>query len=95
LEKSHSLKTNGGQRWRVRSPHSHAHEVATSGNTQSVLVRRDAMDAYYQCEDCGHEFEKTDFLADVEDSPLACPACGGLDLGLVEQPESAEARNAV
>jgi len=53
------------------------------------------MDAYYHCEDCGHEFEKTDFLADVEDSPLACPACGGLDLGLVEQLESAEARDAV
>jgi len=59
-----------------------------------VLARRDDMDAYYRCEDCGHEFEKTDFFADVEDSPLACPACGGLDLGLVEQPQSVEVSDA-
>jgi len=53
------------------------------------------MDAHYHCEDCGHEFEKTDLLDDVEDSPLACPECGGLDLGLVEQAESGEARDTV
>ena len=23
---------------------------------------------YYKCEDCGHEFEKTDFVPDVEDA---------------------------
>jgi len=39
---------------------------------------------YYQCEDCGFEFEKSEFLADVEEYPLACPACDGLDIQLVE-----------
>lgn len=53
------------------------------------------MDAHYHCEDCGHEFEKTAFLADIEDSPLACPECGGLDLELVELAAAVEPRDAV
>lgn len=42
----------------------------------------------YKCEDCGHEFEE--LRADVEEGPLACPNCGGLDIQLlVEEGESA------
>lgn len=40
---------------------------------------------YYRCEDCGHEFEKPDFGTEIEDSPVACPACDGLDIELVEE----------
>ena len=46
---------------------------------------------YYRCEDCGHEF---DFVPDIEDSPLACPECDGLDIQLVETPESASGETA-
>jgi putative FmdB family regulatory protein len=42
---------------------------------------------YFLCEDCGHRFEKTAFLPDVEDDLVACPACGGLDIQLVQQPK--------
>lgn len=38
----------------------------------------------FRCEDCGHEFVETELALDREDSPLACPACGGLDLQRVE-----------
>jgi DNA-directed RNA polymerase subunit RPC12/RpoP len=44
------------------------------------------MDAHYKCEDCGNEFPRTSFTPDVEDDLLACPACGGLDIQLVETP---------
>jgi predicted Zn-ribbon and HTH transcriptional regulator len=42
---------------------------------------------YYRCEDCGFEFEKSDLIPEIEDSPLACPACDGLDIELVAGPE--------
>jgi Zn finger protein HypA/HybF involved in hydrogenase expression len=41
---------------------------------------------YFKCEDCGHEFEKTEFLPDVEDAIVSCPICDGLDIQLVEIP---------
>ena len=41
---------------------------------------------YFKCEDCGHEFEKTEFLPDVEDALVSCPVCDGLDIQLVEEP---------
>ena len=45
---------------------------------------------YFTCEDCGHQFEKTEFMPDVEDDDLVeCPACGGLDIQLVD-PEKGE-----
>jgi len=34
-------------------------------------------------------------LAGVEDSPLACPKCGGLDVQLVERAEPEQVRRAV
>ena len=43
---------------------------------------------FYRCEDCGHEFERPDLGPEIEDSPLACPVCDGLDIQLVESPES-------
>jgi len=43
---------------------------------------------YYRCEDCGYEFEKSAFLPDIEESPLACPACDGLDIQLMEESTS-------
>lgn len=43
---------------------------------------------YYKCEDCGLEFEQPDFGPDIEESPLSCPACAGLDIQLVEEPEA-------
>ena len=40
---------------------------------------------HFRCEDCGHEFPKTEFMPDVEDDAVVeCPACGGLDIQLVE-----------
>lgn len=39
--------------------------------------------ARYLCEDCGHEFEMV--APDIEEGPLACPECGGLDIQLVEE----------
>lgn len=48
---------------------------------------------YYRCEDCGHEFAKTEFMPDVEDEDVpACPACGGLDIQLVEDPAALDVR---
>ena len=45
------------------------------------------MDApYYQCEDCGHRFARTDLSQDIEDDLVSCPECGGLDIQLVEEP---------
>ena len=41
---------------------------------------------YYRCEDCGHEFEKTELFQDIEDDLVSCPNCEGLDLQLVEEP---------
>lgn len=41
---------------------------------------------YYRCEDCGHEFEKTELMPDIEDDLVTCPECGGLDIQLVEAP---------
>jgi putative FmdB family regulatory protein len=41
---------------------------------------------YFRCEDCGHEFEKTAFMPDVEDDDVVeCPECGGMDIQLVDQ----------
>ena len=34
----------------------------------------------YTCEDCGFTF--VEILSEIEDAPLACPRCGGLDIGL-------------
>lgn len=42
---------------------------------------------FYRCEDCGHEFQRSGFPPDIEESPLACPACGGLDIQLVDGSE--------
>jgi putative FmdB family regulatory protein len=49
---------------------------------------------YYRCEDCGHEFAKTELTLDVEDEPLSCPVCGGLDIALVETGEAGGAGRA-
>ena len=46
---------------------------------------------YFLCEDCGHLFEKTAFLLDVEDDLVACPAYGGLDIQLVQEPAAEHA----
>lgn len=46
---------------------------------------------YFRCEDCGHEFAKTEFLPDVEDAIVSCPSCGGLDIQLVQTPGSERA----
>jgi putative FmdB family regulatory protein len=55
---------------------------------------RIGMDApYFKCEDCGHEFEKTEFMPDIEDQDIVeCPACGGMDIQLVEEPSASDAR---
>lgn len=37
----------------------------------------------YQCEDCGARFEEVEL--DIEDEPLVCPSCGGLDLQLIAE----------
>jgi len=39
---------------------------------------------YFKCEDCGHEFEKTEFLPDIEDALVSCPVCDGLDIQLID-----------
>lgn len=49
---------------------------------------------YFKCEDCGHEFEKTEFLPDVEDALVSCPICEGLDIQLVEEPSAEQAKRA-
>jgi putative FmdB family regulatory protein len=52
------------------------------------------MDApYFRCEDCGHEFEKTEFMPDIEDEDIVeCPACGGMDIQLLEEPSTSNTR---
>ena len=47
---------------------------------------------YFKCEDCGHEFEKTEFIPDVEEDIVSCPDCGGLDIQLVEKPATGQAK---
>ncbi len=42
------------------------------------------MKEHFRCEDCGHEFPKTRLQPDLEDEPVVCPACGGMDIQLVE-----------
>ena len=33
---------------------------------------------YFRCEDCGHEFARTEFMPDIEDDDhVECPQCGG------------------
>jgi putative FmdB family regulatory protein len=42
----------------------------------------------YACEDCGVTF--VELLPEIEDAPLVCPECGGLDIGLAsEAPQAA------
>lgn len=38
---------------------------------------------HFHCEDCDHEFDELE--VDIEEEPLACPKCGGLDLQLVSE----------
>jgi putative FmdB family regulatory protein len=33
----------------------------------------------YRCEDCGHEFEELESIAD-RDKPRECPSCGATDV---------------
>jgi predicted nucleic acid-binding Zn ribbon protein len=52
---------------------------------------------YFKCQDCGHEFERTEYLPDVEDALVSCPVCDGLDIHdglaiqLVEEPAAERA----
>lgn len=49
--------------------------------------------SYFRCEDCGHEFPKTEFMPDAEDEDVPeCPVCGGLDIQLVEGPGAVDRR---
>jgi putative FmdB family regulatory protein len=41
---------------------------------------------HFRCEDCGHEFDELE--VDIEEEPLACPDCGGLDVGLLSEAEA-------
>jgi putative FmdB family regulatory protein len=41
---------------------------------------------HFRCEDCGLEFAELE--VDVEDEPLSCPECGGLDIQLLSETES-------
>jgi putative FmdB family regulatory protein len=41
------------------------------------------MDEHFRCEDCGHEFPKTRLQPDLEEEPVICPNCGGVDIQLV------------
>ena len=41
----------------------------------------------FECEDCGEEFEE--LRLEIEDEPLSCPACGGLDIQLLSEPKPA------
>ena len=54
------------------------------------------MDApYYRCEDCGHEFAKTEFMPDIEDDAMVeCPECGGLDIELVDKSSVGDSESA-
>lgn len=38
---------------------------------------------HFKCEDCGNEFDELDL--EIEDEPLACPECGGLDIQLLSE----------
>jgi len=79
---------------RIKRTRPHEH-LAQGNHTDESYRGRRAMDVpYYHCEDCGHEFAKTELTADVEDEPLACPVCGGLDLQLVESSGSGRERPA-
>ena len=50
---------------------------------------------YFRCEDCGHEFAKTEFMPDVEDDDIVeCPVCGGLDIQLVGEASTGDPRAA-
>jgi putative FmdB family regulatory protein len=40
--------------------------------------RRSIMTERFECEDCGCQFEE--LRVEIEDEPLSCPACGGLDI---------------
>jgi len=46
------------------------------------------IDRVYKCEDCGAVFEEVEL--DLEDEPLVCPKCQGMDLQLLEEPVSDE-----
>jgi len=52
---------------------------------------------YFKCQDCGYEFERTEFLPDVEDALVSCPVCDGLEIHdglgiqLVEEPAAERA----
>jgi putative FmdB family regulatory protein len=44
---------------------------------------------HYRCEDCSTEFDEME--VDIEDEPLSCPNCGGMDIQLLgEDGESDE-----
>ncbi len=45
------------------------------------------VEKHFQCEDCGEEFDELDL--DIEEEPLVCPNCGGLDIQLVSETEAA------
>jgi len=45
---------------------------------EAVMASRE-----YKCEDCGCEF--VELMPEVEDSPLACPECGGLDIQRLDE----------
>ena len=48
---------------------------------------------YFRCEDCGHEFAKTEFMPDIEDDDhIECPECGGLDIQLIESGRAGQAQ---
>jgi predicted Zn-ribbon and HTH transcriptional regulator len=49
---------------------------------EHLIAKEDEMTTkQFTCEDCGFEFEESDL--DIDDEPLACPNCGGLDIQLV------------
>jgi len=43
---------------------------------------------HYRCEDCGNDFDEME--VDIEDEPLSCPNCGGMDIQLLGQDEGEE-----
>ena len=48
----------------------------------------DMIDRVYRCEDCGAVFEEVEL--DLDEEPLVCPKCEGMDLQLVEEKVSDE-----
>jgi predicted Zn-ribbon and HTH transcriptional regulator len=40
---------------------------------------------HYMCEDCGYVFDEV--IVDIEEGPLACPECEGLDIQLLKETE--------